>query len=148
VVLAYFCFVIHTTCYCMDVICLGGNVWIIRPLRLGKCELWDHDCPTISLGESSCGYSHTYMFNHVFMRVLNCGYICRVAVILKYIHRGMYIWKVFSLLLPLHALLGNCWAEIKFFAGTLTTHHCRPIVLPIWGSICMPPPSVRSLRFY
>jgi hypothetical protein len=65
------------------------------------------------------------------MRVLNCGYIRWVAVILKYIHRGMCIWKVFSLLLTLHAYLENCWAEMKFYAGTLTTYHCRPIVLPI-----------------
>jgi hypothetical protein len=68
------------------------------------------------------------MFNHVFMRVLNYGYICRVVVILKCIHRGMYIWKVFSLLLTLHALLGNYWAEMKFFAGTLIMHRCRLIV--------------------
>jgi hypothetical protein len=65
------------------------------------------------------------MFNHVSMRVLNCGYICRVDVILKYIHQGMYVWKVFSLLLTLHALLGNCWAEMKFSTGTLTTHRYR-----------------------
>jgi hypothetical protein len=71
------------------------------------------------------------MFDQVIMRVLNCGYICQVAVILKYINRGMCIWKVFSLLLTLHAYLGNCWAEIKFYAGTLTMHRCRPIVLPI-----------------
>jgi hypothetical protein len=71
------------------------------------------------------------MFDHVIMRVLNCEYIYRVAVILKYIHRGMYIWKVFSLLLTLHALLGNCWAKMKFSAGTVTTHRCRLIVSPI-----------------
>jgi hypothetical protein len=143
-----FCFVVHTAWYSMDAIRLGGNVWIKMPLRLGKCELWGHDRPTIGLGESSCGYSHTYMSDHVIMRVLNCGYICRVAVILKYIHRGMYIWKVFSLLLTLHALLGNCWAKLNFSAGTLTTHRCRPIVSPIWESVCMPPPSARSLKFY
>jgi hypothetical protein len=71
------------------------------------------------------------MFDHVNMRVLKCGYICRVVVIAKYIHRGMYIWKVFSLLLTLHALLGNYWAEMKISVGTLTTYHCRPIVSPI-----------------
>jgi hypothetical protein len=71
------------------------------------------------------------MFDYVIMRVLNCAYIYRVAVILKYIHGGMYIWKVFSLLLTLYALLGNYWAEMKFSAGTLTTYRCRPIVLPI-----------------
>jgi hypothetical protein len=60
------------------------------------------------------------MFDHVIMRVLNYGYICRVAMILKYIHRWMFIWKVFSLLLTLHALVGNYWAEMQFSAGTLT----------------------------
>jgi hypothetical protein len=75
----------------MDAICLGGNVWIKIPLCSGKCELREHDGPTIGLGESSCGYSHRYMFSHVSMRVLNCGYICRVAVILKYVHWGMYV---------------------------------------------------------
>jgi hypothetical protein len=59
------------------------------------------------------------------MRVLNCGYICRVALIQKYMHQGMYVWRVFSLLLSLHALLGNCWAEINFSIGTLTTNHYR-----------------------
>jgi hypothetical protein len=115
----------------MDVIHLGGNVWIKMPLRLGKCELLEHDHPTVGLGESSCSYSHTYMLNRVFMKVLNCGYICRVAVILKYIHQEMYIWKAFSLLLTLHTLLGNYWAKIKFSVGTLTTHCCRLIVSPI-----------------
>jgi hypothetical protein len=71
------------------------------------------------------------MFDHVIMRVLNCGYIYRVAVILKYIHRGMYIWKVFSLLLTLYALIGNYWAKIKFSACTLTMHHCILVVSPI-----------------
>jgi hypothetical protein len=71
------------------------------------------------------------MFDHVIIRVLNYGYIWRVAVILKYLHQGMYIWKVFSLLLTFYALLGNCWAKMKFSIGTLTTHRCRPIVLPI-----------------
>jgi hypothetical protein len=71
------------------------------------------------------------MFNHVFMKVLNCGYICRVVVILKYIHRGMCIWKVFSLLLTLHALLGNCWAAMKSSVGTLIAQMSRPIVSPI-----------------
>jgi hypothetical protein len=27
----------------MSAIHLNGNVWIIFPLRLGKCELWEHD---------------------------------------------------------------------------------------------------------
>jgi hypothetical protein len=126
-------------CYCMDAIRLGGNVWVKIPLCSGKCELWENDRRTIGLGESSCGYLHTYMFNHVSMRVLNCGYICRIAVILKYINQGMYVWKVFSLLLTLHALLGNCWAEVKFYAGTLTTHRCRSTSYRIWENVCMPP---------
>jgi hypothetical protein len=46
------------------------------------------------------------MFNHVFMKVLNCGYICWVAMIPKYMHQGMYVWRVFSLLLSLCAMLG------------------------------------------
>jgi hypothetical protein len=33
-------------------------------------------------------------FDHVFMKVLNCGYICQVVVIPKYIYLGMYIWRV------------------------------------------------------
>jgi hypothetical protein len=91
----------------MDVIYLGGNIWIKIPLRSGKWELWEHDRPTVGVGESSCGYSHTYMFNHVSMGVLNCGCICRVAVILKYVHRGMYVWRVFSLLLSVYAIFGK-----------------------------------------
>jgi hypothetical protein len=31
----------------------------------------------------------------------------------------------YLVLLSLHAFLGNCWAEMKFFVGTLTTHGCR-----------------------
>jgi hypothetical protein len=91
--LLVFCFVVHTACYCMDAIHLGGNVRIKIPLCSGKWELWEHDRPTVGLGESSCGYSHTYMFNHVSMGVLNYGYICWIAMIPKYIHRGMYVWK-------------------------------------------------------
>jgi hypothetical protein len=71
------------------------------------------------------------MFNHVFMKVLNCEYICRVVVILKYIHRGMCIWKVFSLLLTCMLILGNCWAGMRFSAGTLIAQMSRPIVSPI-----------------
>jgi hypothetical protein len=93
---------------------LGGNVWIKIPLRPGKWELWEHDRPTVDLGESSCGYSHIYMFNHVSMRVLNYGYICRVALILKYIHRGIYVWKVFSLLLFLCVILGTIGLKCNF----------------------------------
>jgi hypothetical protein len=47
-------------------------------------------------------------FNHVFMKVLNCRYICRVAMIPKYIYLGMYIWRVFSLLLSLCAIYISC----------------------------------------
>ena len=103
---ACFCFVVHTACYCMDAIRLGGNVWLKIPLRSDKWELWEHDRPTVGLGESSCGCSHTYMFNHVSMRVLKCGYLWRVAVILEYMHQGMYVWKylVYCLLL---CILGN-----------------------------------------
>ena len=61
------------------------------PLRQGKSELREHDRPTVGLGESSCGCSHTYIFDHVSMGVLKCGYLCRVAVILEYIHPGMYV---------------------------------------------------------
>jgi hypothetical protein len=75
----------------MEAIRLDGNVWIKIPLRSGKWELREHDRPTVGLGESSCDYLHTYLFNHVSMRVLNYEYICRVAVILEYIHRGMYV---------------------------------------------------------
>jgi hypothetical protein len=37
--LLVFCFVVHTVCYCMNAIRLGGNVWIKIPLRPGKWEL-------------------------------------------------------------------------------------------------------------
>jgi hypothetical protein len=47
-------------------------------------------------------------YNHVFMNVLNCGYICRVAVISKYIYLGIYIWRVFCLLLSLFAIYISC----------------------------------------
>jgi hypothetical protein len=109
-----FCFVVHTACYCMDAIRLGGNVWIKLPLRPGKWELWEHDRPTVGLRESSCGYSHIYMFNHISMRVLNCGYIYWVVLILKYIHRGMYVWKVFSSLLFLCVFLGTVGLKCNF----------------------------------
>jgi hypothetical protein len=56
----------------------------------------------------------------------------------------MRIWKVFSLLLTCVLILGDCWAEMRFFAGTLTAQTSRPIVSPIWENVCMPPPSVRS----
>jgi hypothetical protein len=59
------------------------------------------------------------------MKVLNCGYICRVAVIPKYMHWGMYVWRVFSLLISLCAILGNCWDEMKSSAGMLTMHRGR-----------------------
>jgi hypothetical protein len=126
-----FCFVIHTTCYCMDAIRLGGNVWIKLPLRPGKWQLWEHDRPTVGLGESSCGYSHIYIFNQISMRVLNCGYICRVVLILKYIHRGIYVWKVFSSLLFLCVCFGNCCAEMQFSAHTVTTSPVERLVIVI-----------------
>jgi hypothetical protein len=65
------------------------------------------------------------------MRVLNCGYICRVAVILKYMYQGMYVWRVFSLLISLYAILGNYWAEMKSSVGTLTKHHVDRLVTAI-----------------
>jgi hypothetical protein len=34
--LLVFCFIVHTACYCMDAIRLGGNVWIKIHLRPGK----------------------------------------------------------------------------------------------------------------
>jgi hypothetical protein len=62
-------------------------------------------------------------YNHVFMKVLNCGYVCQVAVILKYIYLGMYIWRVFSLLLLLCAIyLLWGWAKMNSSVGTLTTN--------------------------
>jgi hypothetical protein len=75
----------------MDVIRWGGNVWIKHLDALVSVSCESMTVQPVSLGESCCGYSHTYLFDHVIMRVLNCGYICQVAVILKYIHRGMYI---------------------------------------------------------
>jgi hypothetical protein len=47
-------------------------------------------------------------YNHVFMKVLDYGYICWVAMVLKYIYLGMYIWRVFSLLLLLCAIYISC----------------------------------------
>ena len=102
-------------------------------------ELWEHDRPTVGLGESSCGCLHTYIFDHVSMRVLKCGYLCRVAVILEYIHLGDVCTKVFSLLLTLHVFLGNYWAEMKFSADTLTTYRCRSTRYCIRENVCMPP---------
>jgi hypothetical protein len=60
----------------MDAIHLGGNAWIKYLDAL-----------------VSFGYLHTYMFKPCNMEVLNCGYICRVAVILKYIHQGCVYGK-------------------------------------------------------
>jgi hypothetical protein len=70
------------------------------------------------------------MFDHVIMRVLNCGYISRVAVILKYIHQGMYVWKVFSTAFQV-CFIGKLWAEMQFSAGTLTAQMSKLIVSPI-----------------
>ena len=144
---ACFCFVVHTACYCMDAIRLGGNVWIKIPLRSGKCELWEHDRPTVGLGESSCGCSHTYMFDHVSMRVLNCGYLWRVAVILEYMHQGMYVWEYLVYCLLLY-FLGNYWAEMKFSAGTLTTYRCRSTSYRIRENVCMPPYISLAFKFF
>jgi hypothetical protein len=107
VLLLAFYFIVHTACYCMDAMRLGGNEWInyLYTLVIVSCESMTVQ-PSV-WGRVRCGYWHNYMFNHVFIKVLNYGYICRVAVILKYMHRGMYVWRVFSLLLYLCALLGK-----------------------------------------
>jgi hypothetical protein len=79
------------------------------------------------------------MFNHVFMRVLNCGYICRVAVIPKYMHWGIHVWRVFSYCFLCVIYWRNYWAEMKSSASTLTTYHCRSNSYHIWENVCMPP---------
>jgi hypothetical protein len=62
------------------------------------------------------------------MRVLNCGYLCRVAVILEYIHRGMYVRR-YLVNAYLACLFGNYWAEMKFSAGTLTTYRVDQLAI-------------------
>ena len=128
------------------------SAWVVMygskiPLRSGKCELWEHDRPTVGLGESSCGCSHTYMFDHVSMRVLNCGYLWRVAVILEYMHQGMYVWEYLVYCLLLY-FLGNYWAEMKSSAGTLTTYRCRSTSYRIWENVCMPPYISLAFKFF
>ena len=65
------------------------------PLRQGKCELQEHDRPIVGLGEKLVVVTGVFTCCiHVYMKVLNCGYICRVVWIPKYIYLGMYIWRV------------------------------------------------------
>ena len=60
-------------------------------------------------------------YAHVYMKVLNCGYIYRVALDTKVCTYGMYIWYL-SLLLSLYAYLSlEGWAAMNLSADTLTT---------------------------
>ena len=56
--------------------------------------------------------------------------------------------KVFSVLLTLHAFLGNYWAEMKFVEGTLTTYRCRSISYRIRENVCMPPYISLAFKFF
>ena len=64
-------------------------------------------------------------YTHVSMKVLNCGYICRVAMDTEVY---IYIWgciygEYLSLLLSLCAYLYLVgWAAMNLPAGTLTTN--------------------------
>jgi len=54
---------------CMDAIRLNGNVWIILPLRQGKCELGEHDRTTACLGKCLFGAEIFTCYTHVYMEV-------------------------------------------------------------------------------
>ena len=60
---------------------------------------------------------------HIHMKVLNCGYICRVALDTKvYISGDVYMES--TLVYCFHCVLNSLllgWAAMNLFAGTLTT---------------------------
>ena len=57
------------------------------------------------------------------MKVLNCGYIYRVALDTKVCTYGMYIWYL-SLLLSLYAYLSLVGMGCNEFACRYTNHEC------------------------
>ena len=61
-------------------------------------------------------------YRHVSRKVLNCGYICWVALDTEvYIYLGCIYGEYLSLLLSLCAYLSLVgWATMKFPVGTLT----------------------------
>ena len=63
-------------------------------------------------------------YTHVYMKVLNCGYIYRVAMDIKvYTSRDVYMESilVYCFYCVLIYLLWG-WAAMKLLAGTLTTN--------------------------
>ena len=60
---------------------------------------------------------------------------------------GDVCMKVFSLLLTLHAFLGNYGAEMKISAGTLTTYRCKSTSYRIRENVCMPPYISLAFKF-
>ena len=59
-------------------------------------------------------------YTHVYMKVLNCGYICRVAMDTEvYISGDVYMESI--LVYCFHYLLWG-WATMNLPAGTLTTN--------------------------
>ena len=62
-------------------------------------------------------------FTHVYMKVLNCGYICRVVMDTEvYISGDVYMESI--LVYYFHCVLNSLllgWAAMNLFAGTLTT---------------------------
>ena len=64
-------------------------------------------------------------YTHVYMKVLNCGYICWVALDAEvYVSGDMYMESILVYCFNDVFYLGFR-AAMKFYAGTLTTHHCR-----------------------
>jgi hypothetical protein len=95
--------------------------WLIKVLTWGSCLFY------ISLSTRRVIVWNVYTSGNVCMKVFSLL---------------LFVWnvcmKVFSLLLTLHAFLGNCWAERKFAAGTLTTYRCRSTSYRIWENACIP----------
>ena len=75
-------FVVHTVCYCMDAICLDGNVWINIPLGLGKMVSgMAARCERVVKGERQFWYLSIYI-SHVYTEVFNGG----LALACLYLH--------------------------------------------------------------
>ena len=63
-------------------------------------------------------------YTHVNMKVLNCEYICWVAVDTEVYISGMYIWEYLSLLLSLYAYLSLVGMGCNEFACRYANHEC------------------------
>ena len=86
-----FYFVVHTVCYCMDAICLNGNVWINIPLCSGK--LMSGMTASVSVRSKGRGSFDTEVYiSHIYTKVFNCW----LALIRLYMHIYMYVWDVFT----------------------------------------------------